>query len=108
MVDYMYMAIVYFPFQDLYSLAYISLLSFVHDTLLIYTKDSSLSSWYQRMSLIFSLPLLSRSRHYSHRIPHFSGERCLLFIFYLCKPKTEVTNHSKVDIVEMITLMCSN
>ena len=58
-------------------------------------------------SLNFFL-LLSRSRHYSHHIDYFSGEHHrLLFISYLCKPKTEVTSRSKVDLVEPITLVCN-
>ena len=73
-------------------------------------------------SLIFFFPLLSWSRHYSHRIASFSSKHhCLppynffffgrkpqlIFVSSLHKPKTEVTGHSEVELVETITPMCS-
>ena len=46
--------------------------------------------------------------HYSHRITYFFDEHHrLLLITYLCQPKTEVTSHSEVDLVETITSVCS-
>ena len=101
------MATIYFSYLRLYSLAYIR--PHLVRVILSYSicKDSSLSSWYQsRFSEFF--PLLSWSRHYSHCIAYFSDEHhCLLFISYLRKPKNEVTSHSKLDLVETITPMCS-
>ena len=82
-----------FLFSSLYSLAYIRphLVHVIYN-FIIY-KDSSLSSLYQcRFSEFF--PLLSGSRHYSHRIVYFSDEcHRLLLISCLRQPKTEVTGH---------------
>ena len=103
----LYMVIVYFPFLGLHSLAYIRPhLVHVIDSFIIY-KDSSLSSWYQsRFSEFY--PMLSQSRHYSHRIAYFSDEHHrLLLISYLHKLKTEVTGYSEVDLVETIIPVCS-
>ena len=71
-------------------------------------KDLSLSSWYQSRFSDFFFLLLSRSRHYSQRVAYFSDEHHrLLFFSYLRKPKTEVTGHSEVDLVETIIPVCS-
>ena len=102
-----------FSFLSLYSLAYISL-RFVPCTcnILFPTyNDSSLSSWYQSRFSDFFL-FLFRCSHGLGIIATvqliFSGERhCLLFISYLCKPKNEVIGHLEVDLVEMITPVCS-
>ena len=107
----MYVPILYFPFEDLYNLAYISL-RLVHVIyFLIYTRTQVFFHGIRAGFLIFlfiSLSLLSRSRHYSHRITHFFGEyHCLLFISYLRKPKTEVIGHSEVDLVETIKSVCN-
>ena len=88
----------------------------------IINKDSSLSSWYKsRFSNIF-FPLLSQSRHYSHYIASFFDEHHRLppynfFFFFrrkpqlilvssIHKPKTEVTGHSEVELVETIIPVC--
>ena len=43
-----------------------------------------------------------------HCIAYFSDEyHCLLLISYFRQPKTEVTDHSEVDLVETITPVCS-
>ena len=109
-VRLLYMTIVYFPFLDLYSLAYKPLSCTCKYTFDIY-KDSSLSSWYQSGFsdfFFYSLLLLSRSRHYRHCIAHFSREHhCLLIISYLRKSKTEVTGHSNVNLVKINMPVCS-
>ena len=98
----------YYPFLDLYSLYKPSSLIYII-YIFQYTNTQFFLHGIGVGSLIFySLPLLSQSRHYSHRIAHFSDEHhCLPFISYLCKPKIVVTGHSEVDLVETITPVCS-
>ena len=101
------MAIVYFPFLGLCSLAYIKphlvhvIFSFLYTNTQVFLHNI-------RAGSLNIFLLLSRSSHYSHRIAYFSCEHhCLLFISYLRKPKTEVTGPSEVDLVETITPVCS-
>ena len=48
----------------------------------------------------------------NHRLPpynlfFFQRKQQLTLVSFLCKPKTEVTGHSEVELVEMITPVCS-
>ena len=100
------MVIVYFFFLGLYRLTY-KASSCIRNIRFIIYKDSNISLWYQSKFFEF-FSLLLRSKHYSYRITYFFDEHHrLLLISYLCQPKTEVTGHSEVDLVETITTVCS-
>ena len=76
-----------FPSLGLYSLAYIRPhIVYVINRVFIYTKSQIFLHGIRAGSLIFFFPLLSRYRHYNHRIASFSDEHLRLPSYNLFYP----------------------